>query len=153
MNAMQAAIVEDFGHELTVGETEKPTPGRGQALVKVIATGVCYTDLHALEGDWPVKPKLPRRRATRAWASSRSWGEGVTNLEVGEMVGNAWLRSACGECEHCRQGWETLCESSRTAAIPRTGRSASTCWSTPSTPRSSRKVGSAKDRPGAVRRV
>lgn len=110
MNTMQAAIVEDFGHELTVGEAQKPTPGRGQALVKVIATGVCHTDLHALEGDWPVKPKLPLVPGHEGVGVVEELGEGVTNLEVGQMVGNAWLWSACGECEHCRQGWETLCE-------------------------------------------
>ncbi|SMY12198.1 alcohol dehydrogenase, propanol-preferring [Brevibacterium jeotgali] len=107
---MQAAIVEDFGHELAVGETQRPTPGRGQALVKVIATGVCHTDLHALEGDWPVKPKLPLVPGHEGVGIVEELGEGVTNLEVGQMVGNAWLWSACGECEHCRQGWETLCE-------------------------------------------
>lgn len=110
MNAMQAAIVEDFGHELTVHETQRPTPGRGQALVRVIATGVCHTDLHALEGDWPVKPKLPLVPGHEGVGIVEELGEGVTNLEVGQMVGNAWLWSACGECEHCRQGWETLCE-------------------------------------------
>ncbi|HLR44112.1 MAG TPA: alcohol dehydrogenase AdhP [Brevibacterium sp.] len=110
MNAMQAAIVEDFGHELTVQETQRPTPGRGQALVRVIATGVCHTDLHALEGDWPVKPKLPLVPGHEGVGIVEELGEGVTNLEVGQMVGNAWLWSACGECEHCRQGWETLCE-------------------------------------------
>ncbi len=110
MKAMQAAIVEDFGHELTIGETARPTPGRGQALVKVIATGVCHTDLHALEGDWPVKPKLPLVPGHEGVGIVEELGEGVTNIEVGQMVGNAWLWSACGECEHCRQGWETLCE-------------------------------------------
>jgi len=110
MNAMQAAIVEDFGHELTVHETQRPTPGRGQALVRVIATGVCHTDLHALEGDWPVKPKIPLVPGHEGVGIVEELGEGVTNLEVGQMVGNAWLWSACGECEHCRQGWETLCE-------------------------------------------
>lgn len=110
MTAMQAAIVEDFGHELTVGEYEKPTPGRGQALVKVIASGVCHTDLHALEGDWPVKPKLPLVPGHEGVGIVEELGEGVDNLEVGQMVGNAWLWTACGDCEHCRQGWETLCE-------------------------------------------
>ncbi|GAA4508493.1 alcohol dehydrogenase AdhP [Brevibacterium yomogidense] len=110
MTAMQAAIVEDFGHELTVGEYEKPTPGRGQALVKLIASGVCHTDLHALEGDWPVKPKLPLVPGHEGVGIVEELGEGVENLEVGQMVGNAWLWTACGDCEHCRQGWETLCE-------------------------------------------
>ncbi|WP_019157895.1 alcohol dehydrogenase AdhP [Brevibacterium senegalense] len=110
MTAMQAAIVEKFGNDMTVGDYEKPTPGRGQALVKLIASGVCHTDLHALEGDWPVKPKLPLVPGHEGVGIVEEIGEGVTNIEVGQMVGNAWLWTACGECEHCRQGWETLCE-------------------------------------------
>src|SRR5699024_4322962 len=89
---------------------EKPTPGRGQALVKLISTGVCHTDLHAAEGDWPVKPSPPFVPGHEGVGIVEELGEGVDNLEVGQMVGNAWLWSACGECEHCRQGWETLCE-------------------------------------------
>lgn len=111
MTAMQAAIVEQFGHEMTVGDYAKPTPGPGQALVKLIASGVCHTDLHALEGDWPVKPTLPLVPGHEGVGIVEELGEGVTNLSVGQMVGNAWLWTACGECEHCRQGWETLCES------------------------------------------
>ena len=83
MTAMQAAIVEQFGHELAVGDYEKPTPGRGQALVKLIATGVCHTDLHALEGDWPVKPKLPLVPGHE--------GVGIVE-EVGEEIGRASCR-------------------------------------------------------------
>ena len=110
MTTMQAAIVEQFGHEMTVGDYDKPTPGPGQALVKLIASGVCHTDLHALEGDWPVKPKLPLVPGHEGVGIVEEVGEGVTNVSVGQMVGNAWLWTACGECEHCRQGWETLCE-------------------------------------------
>lgn len=110
MAAMKAAVVEGFGQDLTVGEYEKPTPGRGQALVKLISTGVCHTDLHAAEGDWPVQPSPPFVPGHEGVGIVEELGEGVENLEVGQMVGNAWLWSACGECEHCRQGWETLCE-------------------------------------------
>lgn len=59
MARMNAAEVEAFGEDLVVGEHEIPEPGPHQALVKLIASGVCHTDLHAAGGDWPVKPKLP----------------------------------------------------------------------------------------------
>src|SRR5699024_7511639 len=59
MSEMTAAVVEGFGQELVVGDNAIPEPGPGQALVKLIASGVCHTDLHASQGDWPVKPKIP----------------------------------------------------------------------------------------------
>ena len=56
---MKAAVVREFGKPLVLEEVTVPTPGPGQILVKTAATGVCHTDLHAAEGDWPVKPKPP----------------------------------------------------------------------------------------------
>ena len=54
---MRAAVVKTSGEPLVVAEVPLPTPGPRQALVKVITTGVCHTDLHAARGDWPVAPK------------------------------------------------------------------------------------------------
>ncbi|QCP05043.1 MULTISPECIES: alcohol dehydrogenase AdhP [Brevibacterium] len=111
MIIMKAAVVEQFGDSITVDENvEKPTPGRGQALVKLIASGVCHTDLHALHGDWPVKPEPPFIPGHEGVGVVEEVGEGVTSVAVGDMVGNAWLASGCGQCEYCRTGWETLCE-------------------------------------------
>ncbi|WP_058955263.1 alcohol dehydrogenase AdhP [Kocuria rhizophila] len=110
MARMNAAEVEAFGEDLVVGEHEIPEPGPHQALVKLIASGVCHTDLHAARGDWPVKPKLPLIPGHEGVGIVEKLGPDVTELEVGQMVGNAWLWSACGNCDHCRTGWETLCE-------------------------------------------
>jgi len=107
---MHAAVVSAFGQDLTVEEVPVPTPGPGQALVKLISSGVCHTDLHAAEGDWPVKPSLPLIPGHEGVGTVVALGAGVTNLTVGELVGNAWLWSACGSCQYCRTGWETLCE-------------------------------------------
>lgn len=110
MARMNAAEVEAFGEDLVVGEHEIPEPGPHQALVKLIASGVCHTDLHAAGGDWPVKPKLPLIPGHEGVGIVEKLGPDVTELEVGQMVGNAWLWSTCGNCDHCRTGWETLCE-------------------------------------------
>jgi alcohol dehydrogenase, propanol-preferring len=59
LKTMKAAVVERFGAPLVIREVPVPTPGPGQALVEISATGVCHTDLHAADGDWPVKPTLP----------------------------------------------------------------------------------------------
>ena len=56
---MKAAVVHEFGKPLMIEEVPVPRPGPGQVLVKVAASGVCHTDLHAADGDWPVKPSPP----------------------------------------------------------------------------------------------
>jgi propanol-preferring alcohol dehydrogenase len=106
---MQAAVVEKFGQPLMVKEVPVPTPGPGQALVQIIATGVCHTDLHAAEGDWPVKPTVPFIPGHEGAGIVVALGSGVTNLKLGDRVGIAWLHSACGHCQFCLAGWETLC--------------------------------------------
>ncbi len=110
MTHMHAAVVEQFGSKLTIRDLPIPVPGPGQALVKLITSGVCHTDLHAAHGDWPVKPTPPFIPGHEGVGEVVALGEGVTNLHVGQLVGNAWLFSACGECEFCTTGWETLCE-------------------------------------------
>lgn len=105
-----AAVVHEFGADLAIEQIEIPQPGPGQALVKLVASGVCHTDLHAVNGDWPVKPTPPFVPGHEGVGVVEAIGDGVTEVAVGDMVGNAWLWSACGTCEHCRQGWETLCE-------------------------------------------
>lgn len=110
MEYMHAAVANTLGEPLTVGEVDVPSPGPGQVLVKLISTGVCHTDLHAVQGDWPVKPSPPFIPGHEGVGRVVSVGEGVTALKEGDMVGNAWLWSACGICEYCRTGWETLCE-------------------------------------------
>jgi len=115
MTTMQAAVVKEFGKDLSVEEVSVPQPGTGQALVKLISSGVCHTDLHAAEGDWPVKPSPPFIPGHEGVGEVVALGEGVANLSVGDLVGNAWLWSACGSCEYCRTGWETLCEQQQNA--------------------------------------
>ncbi|ASN37769.1 alcohol dehydrogenase AdhP [Arthrobacter sp. 7749] len=121
MNTMRAAIVNTFGEELEIGTAPIPEPGPGQALVKVIASGVCHTDLHAAHGDWPVKPNLPLIPGHEGVGNVVKIGEGVTEVKVGDLVGNAWLASACGNCEFCRTGWETLCESQQNGGYSMNG--------------------------------
>jgi alcohol dehydrogenase, propanol-preferring len=106
---MQAAVVEKFGEPLVLKEIPVPEPGPGQALVEVVASGVCHTDLHASDGDWPVKPALPFTPGHEGAGIVVALGRGVTQLKEGDRVGIAWLHSACGHCDFCLSGWETLC--------------------------------------------
>lgn len=107
---MTAAVVHEFGRDLSVEEYTLPEPGPGQALVKLISSGVCHTDLHAAEGDWPIKPSPPFVPGHEGVGTVEKVGEGVTDVKVGDLIGNAWLWSTCGDCQYCRTGWETLCE-------------------------------------------
>src|ERR1700734_2521281 len=106
---MKAAVVEKFGQPLVVREVPIPTPGPGQALVEIFATGVCHTDLHAADGDWPIKPTPPFIPGHEGAGIVAALGPGVTHLKEGDRVGIAWLHSACGHCDYCLAGWETLC--------------------------------------------
>ena len=106
---MKAAVVHEFGKPLTIEERPVKMPGKNEVLVKVIACGVCHTDLHAANGDWPVKPKLPLVPGHEGVGYVVAVGEGVTNVKEGDAVGVPWLYSACGSCEYCITGWETLC--------------------------------------------
>lgn len=106
---MKAAIVEEFGKPLVLKEVPVPEPGYGQVLVKVIASGVCHTDLHVRDGDWHVKPTLPIIPGHEGAGIVVKLGEGVTNLKLGDRVGHAWLHDSCGGCEYCLAGWETVC--------------------------------------------
>ncbi|MFC0562398.1 alcohol dehydrogenase AdhP [Halalkalibacter alkalisediminis] len=106
---MKAAVVNQYNQKLEIKEMEVPTIERGEVLVKIEACGVCHTDLHAAHGDWPVKPKLPLIPGHEGVGIVTEVGEGVTNIKVGDRVGIPWLFSACGECEYCLTGRETLC--------------------------------------------
>jgi propanol-preferring alcohol dehydrogenase len=111
MQSMKAAVVYSVGGPLTVEEVPIPTPGPGEVLVKIMATGVCHTDLHAADGDWPVKPTLPFIPGHEGAGIIAALGPGVSGLKEGDPVGIAWLHHACGTCEYCVTGWETLCAS------------------------------------------
>lgn len=108
---MKAAVVREFGQPLVLEEVAVPRPAAGELLVKIEACGVCHTDLHAAEGDWPVKPQPPFIPGHEGVGFVAAVGAGVKHVKEGDRVGIPWLYNACGHCEHCLGGWETLCES------------------------------------------
>ena len=106
---MHAAVVEQFGQPLVLRDWDMPSPGPGQIVVKTEACGVCHTDLHAAQGDWPLRPTPPFIPGHEAIGSVVAVGAGVTIVKEGDRVGVPWLYSACGHCEYCLSGWETVC--------------------------------------------
>ena len=109
MTTMKAAVVPELGGKLEIRELAVPEPGPGQVLVKMEASGVCHTDIHAAYGDWPVKPSPPFIPGHEGIGIVTAVGPGETLHKAGDRVAIAWLGSACGHCEHCVAGWETLC--------------------------------------------
>jgi alcohol dehydrogenase, propanol-preferring len=105
----KAAVVRDFHSPLTVEQVAPPALEPGQVRVRVEATGLCHTDIHAAHGDWPVKPSPPFVPGHEGVGIVVETGAGVTEVAVGERVAMPWLGYACGVCDHCVSGWETLC--------------------------------------------
>lgn len=106
---MKAAVVTALGAPLDIREVPVPVPGPGQVLIRLRASGVCHTDLHAAMGDWPVRPSPPFIPGHEGVGEVAALGPGVAHLKEGDRVGAPWLHTACGRCEHCVGGWETLC--------------------------------------------
>jgi propanol-preferring alcohol dehydrogenase len=118
---MQAAVVEHFGKPMAIREIDIPTPGPGQILVKTEACGVCHTDVHAADGDWPLKPKPPFVPGHEAIGRVAAVGAGVTLVKEGDRVGVPWLYSACGHCEYCLTAWETVCADAKFGGYTQNG--------------------------------
>jgi propanol-preferring alcohol dehydrogenase len=88
------------------------SPGPWEVLVRVLACGVCRTDLHVVDGELP-DPKLPTIPGHEIVGRVEQIGEGVTTFKPGDRVGIPWLGWSCGECEFCRAGRENLCRRAR----------------------------------------
>jgi len=108
---MKAAVVTEFHAPLELQELPIPDPGPGQVLVRIEYSGLCHTDIHAANGDWPAKPSPPFIPGHEGIGFVERLGGGVSEPAVGTRVAIAWLGSACGHCRNCIGGWETLCES------------------------------------------
>ncbi|MCQ6265228.1 alcohol dehydrogenase AdhP [Fictibacillus sp. WQ 8-8] len=124
---MKAAVVNEFKQSLEVKDMPTPVIEHGEVLVKIKACGVCHTDLHAAHGDWPVKPKLPFIPGHEGVGVIEQVGPGVHHLKVGDRVGIPWLYSACGHCEYCLSGQETLCKDQKNAGYSVDGGYAQYC--------------------------
>ncbi len=110
---MKAAVVREFKQPLVIEERPIPVPGPGEVVVQIEASGLCHTDIHAAHGDWPVRPTPPFVPGHEGVGIVTDVGRGVARLKLGDRVALPWLGYACGHCEYCVSGWETLCEQQR----------------------------------------
>jgi len=105
----RAAVVHDFDSPLVLEQVPRLPLETGQIRVRVEASGLCHTDIHAAHGDWPVKPSPPFVPGHEGVGIVDELGPGVTEVAVGDRVGMPWLGYACGVCDYCVSGQETLC--------------------------------------------
>ncbi|WP_022951404.1 alcohol dehydrogenase AdhP [Leucothrix mucor] len=124
---MKAAVVSQFKEILEIKDIPVPEVGPRDVLVKIHACGVCHTDLHACHGDWPVKPKLPLVPGHEGVGEIVKLGSEIHHLSLGDRVGIPWLYSACGQCDYCLEGKETLCMSQQNAGYSVDGSYAEFC--------------------------
>ncbi|MER7994969.1 alcohol dehydrogenase AdhP [Micromonospora chalcea] len=110
---MRASVVTAFDRPMEITERPVPEVGPGEILVRIEASGLCHTDIHAARGEWPVKPTPPFVPGHEGVGLVEQVGPGVTEHAVGDRVALPWLGWACGTCAYCVTGWETLCESQR----------------------------------------
>lgn len=113
---MRAVVLDAYApieqHPLHLRNVEPPRPGPGQVLLRVSACGVCRSNLHMIEGDWPgVPPAFPMIPGHEVVGRIEDVGEGVDGLPIGARAGVTPLWSTCGRCEFCLTGRDHLCQS------------------------------------------
>ena len=110
---MKAAVAHEFKQDLKIEDVEIPSIGVNDVLVNIKASGVCHTDIHAGRGDWPVKPKMPLIPGHEGVGEITEVGMNVGHLKKGDRVGIPFFYTACGYCDYCLEGKETLCPDCR----------------------------------------
>jgi alcohol dehydrogenase len=104
---MLAAVVPSINAKWEIKEVSTPQPRANQVLIKMHASGICYTDVHATKGALGVK--FPYTIGHEPAGEVVELGEDVTTRKVGDRVGVPWLQSACGRCEWCQRGKSFFC--------------------------------------------
>jgi D-arabinose 1-dehydrogenase-like Zn-dependent alcohol dehydrogenase len=104
---MRAAVIAKFNEPWEVRQVPDPKPAPGQVLIQVHASGLCFTDLHAHHGVFPLRP--PFVAGHEPAGVIMETGAGVTELRVGDRVGVFWNQKGCGRCDVCQSGHPDRC--------------------------------------------
>ena len=123
---MRAMRLHAPGQPLVLETLPRPRPGAGEVQLRVLACGVCRTDLHVVDGEL-TEPRLPLVPGHEIVGEVTALGEGVSGLAIGQRVGVPWLGWTCGECAPCRRGEENLCERAEFTGYTRNGGYAEYC--------------------------
>lgn len=117
---MKAAILREFKTPLSVEDVEQPQPDAHEVLIEIEACGVCHSDLHVADGDWPQLVPITKRPLILGHEIAGrvvEKGASVNHLEVGDRVGVPWVYWTCGECDFCREGNENLCTKQKITGV------------------------------------
>jgi propanol-preferring alcohol dehydrogenase len=117
---MKAAILRDFKTPLVMEDVEQPQAGAQDVLIEVEACGVCHSDLHIADGDWPQLVPITKRPLILGHEIAGrvvEKGEAVNHLKLGDHVGVPWVYWTCGECDFCRAGNENLCAKQKITGV------------------------------------
>ncbi|WP_214070145.1 zinc-dependent alcohol dehydrogenase family protein [Mucilaginibacter sp. dw_454] len=106
---MSAMVMEVPGQPLRLKTIPIPVPAARQVLVKIIACGVCRTDLHIMDSEL-AQPKLPLIPGHEIIGKIVQLGTTASKFKIGDLVGIPWLAYTCGQCKYCRREQENLCE-------------------------------------------
>jgi alcohol dehydrogenase, propanol-preferring len=109
---MKAALLRDFKTPLAIEDLDLPQPGDDEVLIHVEACGVCHSDLHVADGDWPQMSAITKRPLVLGHeivGHVTEMGPKVVGLKIGDRVGVPWLHWSCGLCEFCQEGNDNLC--------------------------------------------
>lgn len=108
---MKAAILHGLGQSLQIEEIPTPTPAADEVLLRVEACGVCHSDLHIIQNDWPdaMPLQFPAILGHEVVGRVVDMGSSAKIFEVGTRVGVGWLCWTCGTCKPCSDGCENLC--------------------------------------------
>ena len=117
---MKAAVLHAFKTPLSIEEVPRPEPAADEVLIAIEVCGVCHSDLHVADGDWPqlatvVKKPLILGHEIVGRVVER--GSAVHDVRIGDRVGVPWVHWTCGECEFCREGNENLCVRQRITGV------------------------------------
>ena len=118
---MRAAVLRKLRTPLKIEKLPEPEPGPGELLIRIAACGVCHSDLHAIDGDWTPGPVLPLIPGHEVTGHVVALGSGVAGFKLGDAVGVPWMFSACGACEYCLSGQETICRNGRSTGYSMPG--------------------------------
>lgn len=117
---MRAAVVPEAGAELEIREREIPDPGRGEVRLRVLACGVCHSDVNVRDGHVP-DTRFPTVPGHEVVGVVDELGPGVEEPAPGTRVGVPWLYSACGRCDQCLRGEDILCPEMEVTGATRDG--------------------------------
>lgn len=117
---MKAAVLRQFKNPLVIEDIPRPSVGANDLLIRVEACGVCHSDLHVADGDWPQFTsitKMPLILGHEIAGRVVEKGGAVREFQIGDRVGMPWIYWTCGECEFCREGNENLCAKQKITGV------------------------------------